>query len=198
MKSTNETSDESISEEKLIILDIDETLLHAATSPLGIGVDHKTARTFIYKRPHVDEFLNFCGKHFRVAVWTTASAAFAEEIFSRVFKLNYALEFLWSASHCSDQRGIGDVYDYPCKNLMKLEKIGYCLKDISMIDDTPEKLRQTPRNLMQVKAFRGDKDDDELNFLAPYLLTLKSANDICAIEKTNWKHGISIAETESW
>ena len=45
--------------DKLLILDIDETLVHATEEDLGRACDFETDWYVVYKRPHVDEFLDF-------------------------------------------------------------------------------------------------------------------------------------------
>lgn len=54
--------------EKLIILDIDETLIHAIGSLLDIGCDFKAEAYFVCRRPFLQEFLDFCFSNFKVAV----------------------------------------------------------------------------------------------------------------------------------
>lgn len=65
---------------KLLILDIDETLLHATQEHLGRDWDFETEIYLVYKRLYVDEFLAFCFDNCDIAVWTSAGKDFASSI----------------------------------------------------------------------------------------------------------------------
>ena len=58
-------------EKKLLILDIDETLIHATEKPLDYQWHFKTDLYFVYCRPHLNCFIDFCNKNFKIAIWTT-------------------------------------------------------------------------------------------------------------------------------
>ena len=65
--------------QKLLILDLDETLIHATEKPLENKADFRTKLYHVYKRPYVEMFLEFCQEHFLVGVWTTAGTDFAND-----------------------------------------------------------------------------------------------------------------------
>lgn len=67
---------------KLLILDLDETLIHAVEQPLERTADFKTDFYYVYKRPFVNEFLEFCFQTFKVGVWITAGEYFARDVCS--------------------------------------------------------------------------------------------------------------------
>jgi TFIIF-interacting CTD phosphatase-like protein len=54
----------------LPILDLDETLIHAAEEPLGHEHDFLIGTYRVYRRPHLAEFLTSCSAAFRLAVST--------------------------------------------------------------------------------------------------------------------------------
>lgn len=183
-------------EKKLLILDIDETLLHASTFELDRDLDYhaRTARTYVYKRPHVHDFLSFCGRHFRVAAWTSASEMFAREIFGSVFSLDYDLEFLWSSAMCTPVTAPSPSEEgIPLKDLNKVSALGYDLEQIVMVDDTPEKLKLHPHNLVQVRPFYGDPEDRELLALMAYLEKVSKLDSVYASDKPPWRKGAAAA-----
>lgn len=59
--------------DKLLILDLDETLIHATAEKLSIQEDFLFDKYFVYKRPHLDWFLSEISKHFKVGIWSSAS-----------------------------------------------------------------------------------------------------------------------------
>jgi RNA polymerase II subunit A small phosphatase-like protein len=173
--------------EKLLILDLDETLLHASEHPLDAPADFRLAEYHVYLRPEVAQFLEFCRAHFRVAVWTSSTELYATAIVDYLFGSAYPLEFVWARQRCTR------VFDgelqshYWVKDLKKVRRRGYPLEKVLMIDDTPEKLSRHYGNLVRVRAFEGDNTDAELRRLMPYLLKLKAAENVRAVEKRYWR-----------
>ncbi len=68
-------------EKLLVILDLDETLIHA--NPIALerqDWDFEYESYKVYKRPFLDEFLKELPKHFKVAVWSSASDDYVQYI----------------------------------------------------------------------------------------------------------------------
>ena len=172
---------------KLLILDIDETLVHAREIPLQRDPDFKTSLYHVYKRPYVDEFLQFCREHFNVAIWTTGGSEYAQQVFEHLFPEDYPLAFLWASERCTRRYDPDRQQPYVIKNLHKLKKKGYRLEQVIMIDDTPQKLEKNYGNLVAVTEWTGDANDRELLHLIEYLSLLKDADNIRSIEKRNWQ-----------
>ena len=172
---------------KLLILDLDETLIYATEKPLERRADFQTELYYVYKRPHVTEFLEFCREHFSVAVWTTAGAAFAEEVVEKVFPSGYPLEFLWSRERCTKVYDADELEHYLVKDLAKLKRKGYRLESTLIVDDTPRKLERHYGNLIGVTEWLGDANDSELLILTEYLLELKEVSNVRNVEKRGWQ-----------
>jgi len=69
----------------LLVLDLDETLVHATSPPLGRPCDFMTEEFFVYVRPGLTEFLEGIVNDFEVAVWTSSSEAYARQFTQRAF-----------------------------------------------------------------------------------------------------------------
>ncbi len=174
-------------DKKLIVLDLDETLIYAKEEELSIPYDFKTSLYFVYKRPYMKEFLNFCLENFKVAVWTSSGEDYAQAIVRKLFSKNYPLEFVWARQRCI-QSFDPESLDYLwVKDLKKVKRRGYKLEQVIMIDDTPAKLRRNYGNLVRVSPFEGSQVDKELLFLMDYLKLLLKEENIRAVEKRNWK-----------
>jgi RNA polymerase II subunit A small phosphatase-like protein len=65
---------------KLLILDLDETLVWGTTTPLARVPDSSVGEYSLYRRPGLDEFLLFAFDAFRVGIWTSSSEAYATEV----------------------------------------------------------------------------------------------------------------------
>ena len=88
---------------KLLILDLDETLLHATSKELSISPDFTCCQYNVYERPFVHEFLNYVFERFEVAVWTSSSEDYAECIVKELFFDPSLLQFVWARSRCTPQ-----------------------------------------------------------------------------------------------
>lgn len=172
---------------KLLILDVDETLIHATAEKLERDSDFETSLYFVYKRPFLDEFISFCFSHFRVAIWTSAGEEFAKEVVNHVFSKHGAPEFLWSDQKCTPRFNSETFETVPVKNLDKVKNKGFHLDSVIMIDDTPEKLSRHYGNLVRVKEYTGQEEDSELKILMHFLADLKDVQSVRKIEKRGWQ-----------
>jgi RNA polymerase II subunit A small phosphatase-like protein len=124
--------------EKLIILDLDETLIHASDHRLPIESTYfEVGHYYVYKRPYLDQFLEFCLSEFKVAVWTSSNALYAKPVIEEIFKSEDNLQFWWSREKCTwkfDPET--QSYDW-LKDLKKVRRKGFNLEHVIMIDDTP-------------------------------------------------------------
>lgn len=127
-------------QKKLLILDLDETLLYATSLPFEHKADFRFEHYHVYLRPHLHEFLAFCQQYFRLAVWTSSSEDYAQCVVENIFGLEHALEFVWARRRCT-QRFDPETMSYEwSKNLDKLKRKGQDLSQVIMLDDTPRKL----------------------------------------------------------
>jgi len=60
-------------------LDLDETLVHSSFTPvpnadfvISLTLENAIHRVYVSKRPGVEDFLAFCGKHFEVVMFTAS------------------------------------------------------------------------------------------------------------------------------
>ena len=85
--------------DKLLVLDMDETLVHA--DERLVHHEFVVGPYRVVRRPHVARFLAFVFEHFAaVGVWTAASRGFAEPVLDQLLDRR-RLEFLWCADRCS-------------------------------------------------------------------------------------------------
>jgi len=56
----------------LLILDLDETLIHATTEKLSTDSDFTYADYYIYRRPYLHLFLIDMSLYFQLAIWSSA------------------------------------------------------------------------------------------------------------------------------
>lgn len=173
--------------DKLIILDLDETLVHATQEELDIPCDFQFDKYFIYERPYLRQFLTDLSKHFELGIWSSAGDDYVSEIVRHIKPGQVDFVVVWGRSKCSLKRDlVFDTHSFE-KRLEKLKKKGFRLEQILIVDDTPSKSRQNFGNAIYIKEFTGDKNDQELQFLYEYLLTFKTVDNVRAIEKRRWR-----------
>ncbi|MDX8404529.1 MAG: HAD family hydrolase [Mariprofundus sp.] len=179
---------------QLLILDLDETLIHGSEEELDQPADFQVGQFLVYERPYLREFMNFCREHFIVAVWTTATPNYAEAILHKVCGHDYPFEFIWCRERCT-ARGEGNDGEFRwIKDLKKVQKNGWNLNRMLVVEDKPENLARQYGNVIRITPYSGDRDDQELKRLMPFLLELKGIENIRKIEKRGWKHSFKIGE----
>ena len=172
--------------QKLLVLDLDETLVHASEVELDRPADLQVADYHVYKRPHVDAFIDFAFSRFRVGVWTSSGEGYAQPLVEQLMP-GRTPEFVWSAKRCTTVRDWETGHYSNQKRLAKLKRRGFRLEHIIGIDDTPSKYAQNYGNLVLVQEFIGDPEDDELAILPAYLEHLAVQPNIRSIEKRRWR-----------
>ena len=87
--------------DKLLILDLDETLIYATEEPLDRESDFRVGPYYVYQRPHLEQFVTTCLGWFEVAVWTSSTRAYAIPVIEAIFPDPAALAFVWTSDRCS-------------------------------------------------------------------------------------------------
>ena len=177
--------------DKLLLLDLDETLIHAVTAPLREAADFHFDLFHIYKRPGLEQFLINIAHHFTLGVWSSASNEYVEEIVKMITPDAIEWFMIWGRSRCTTKRDYNlDTYYFE-KRLDKVKNKGFKLEQIIIVDDSPEKSRSNYGNAVYIEPFVGDRNDRELTYLYDYLLTLKEVSNIRTIEKRGWRYQMS-------
>lgn len=180
----------------LLVLDLDETLIHASELPLHRAADYIVYGYHVYRRPHLDAFLASCFEHYAVGIWSSASDEYVEAVAKLIVSEPDKLEFVWGHSKASfsrvrrdDGNSFFDPWNHRhyLKPLAKLKRFGWSLDQMLIVDDTPEKCARNYGNAIYPREYDGRDDDDELRLLARYLETLKDAPSLRRLEKRYWR-----------
>ena len=190
---------------KLLILDMDETLLHTECFrdidyleegsydfkfPLGGGGwSNDEHWYFTLKRPFLDEFMNYAFDNFKVAIWTAGGSDYASEAISRSGLDKNKLEFFWARERCTMKYDFETGFRYGVKNLEKVHKsLGWDLNNVLIVDDVQKTAINNYGNLIHIKEFCNDRSDIELKKLMNYLDKIKDSNNFRSIEKRGWSN----------
>jgi RNA polymerase II subunit A small phosphatase-like protein len=180
-----------IMEEKLLILDLDETLIFSSEKKLPFKEDFVVANYFVYKRPGLTKFINFAIDNFQLGVWSSSTSDYTEIIVNNIFDSPNILRFIWSRERCTAKVDLETREQYWIKDLKKVKKIGFDLEKVLVLDDSPEKLQRNYGNHIPILSYTGDLKDNELLKLITYLDKIKDKNSFRNIEKRDWRFSCS-------
>jgi carboxy-terminal domain RNA polymerase II polypeptide A small phosphatase len=170
----------------LVVLDLDETLIHGSTSIAREVADFDSGPYRCLIRPHALDLIDSLLDQFEVAVWTSAGELHAQSVVDALFDSRDDIAFLWTASRCTDHRDFENDRTVSLKNLKKLRRYGYELDRVIAIDDSPEKHMRNYGNLIRVEPWFGESDDNQLAFLADYVSWVSTHDDVRRVEKRGW------------
>jgi TFIIF-interacting CTD phosphatase-like protein len=152
-----------------------------------VRADFQVGPYHVYRRPFLGEFVAAASGWFDLAVWSSASASYVDEVVQNVFGVPNALRFVWACDRCTRRYHPELQEPYYAKNLSKLRKLGFALERILMVDDSPEKLAQHYGNHIRVSPFTGNESDTELRDLLPFLESLRTIENVRQVEKRFWR-----------
>jgi RNA polymerase II subunit A small phosphatase-like protein len=172
----------------LLILDIDETLLHSAERPLERTADVLVGPYHVYLRPNLSEFLTGCARCFRLAVWSSSGADYVSAVTGAAFPTGIALEFVWSRTRCVSRFDAERQETYYVKDLKKVKRLGFDLDRTLIVEDTAQKVERNYGNAIYVRPYVGEADDGELLQLGRYLESISDLPNVRQLEKRGWRY----------
>lgn len=186
----------------LVVLDLDQTLIYSTSSTLDREPDFADAYN-TYWRPGVHEFLTACLQEFEVGIWTASTRDYAEPILQALGFLD-RFSFVWCRERCAvcmtrtyDPWAMSSGTYELLKPLQKLTRRGYDKRRVVFVDDSPDVLRRSYGNLVWVRPYLGDTEDQELALLLPYLRDLQQHDNIRTIEKRGWQSRVEQDQPEA-
>lgn len=171
----------------LLILDLDQTLIHTSATKLEYDYNMVVREWFIYFRPFCRSFLRDCQQFFDVAIWTASTRNYAIPIVTQLFQNYPPPSFIFTIEQCNRYiTGDGDILIV--KSLERVTNLGYPLSRILIVDDRPEMYCNDWSNGVPILPFTGDIVDSELLFIQPYLEALSLLSDVRDVNKEKWRH----------
>lgn len=182
----------------LVVLDLDETLFHSTATPLeGRKHDFRVGSYYTYKRPGVAAFLKalFADKRFSPAVFTAASRDYATVALRGLgvneddLTLFFSDERLVRSYVSPDSLYYGQSHYYFFKDLKKvrnaLNKWSY--KRMVAVDDLPRNFHRQYSNLVLVKPYEGQAEENPFPKLLAFLGHLAELDNVRPTEKRGWQ-----------
>jgi len=170
---------------KTLVLDLDETLVHSTFEPvqnpdiiLPVRIQGMTYKINVIKRPGVEEFLARAGELFEVVIFTASLSEYAEPLVKMIDETNVVSSLLYR-QHCTLLNG---VY------VKDMSIMGRDIRDIILVDNSPNSFFLQPENAYHIKNFFDDKTDRELYRLTSFLEKIINVEDVRPIESFRQKY----------
>ena len=195
-------------EKPLLILDLDEVVVHTITSQFSSIKTYKNPNWITFEKANLTnnfkdtyyhffvrngffEFYNKIKEHYQVGIWSSSAPDYVYNIVKNVFKNPEELSFIWSRNKTVEvplnkYQPTSDYQSKYIKDLIKLRRRGVSLKQTVVADDTPLKLERQYGNLIPIKPYKAESEDDVFYKLYEYLISLKNENNFRIIEKRFW------------
>lgn len=144
---------------QLIILDLDETLIHTAYAPIeGTELKARRGYFYLYERPHLKSFLDRCSAEYDLAIWSASKADYVRWIIRSTVLSEYSFVFINTRKNCKRIFGNGGRVEY----LKDLTAYLPLYEKVIMIDDVPKMV--TPIECcIKAPEFRGGVDEFLMN-----------------------------------
>lgn len=159
-----------------LVLDIDETLVHASfntAKPFDtrLTIETETERGYIYVayRPRLREFLDFVAPLFEVVVFTASMSVYAEQLMNQLDPQRKLGNLRLFREHCTELRQA---------RVKDLSLLGRPLEKVAIIDNSHVAYLFQPRNAIPIVSWFDDRNDREFERLMPMLAELAKADDV--------------------
>ena len=172
-----------LSNKKMLVLDLDETLVHASFDPptmrnadfvFNATIDQVPRTIHVLIRPYTEQFLAEIANYYDVVVFTSSIPEYAGYVIDKIDKYHVVKGRLFRADCDLNKNGL---------HLKDLKKLGKNLKDIIIIDNCPISYELNEDNGIPIEAWYSDLEDNELLKLIPFLKYLSKVDDVRPILK---------------
>lgn len=144
---------------------------------------------FVYKRPHLDKFLEQMKSAYALAVWSSGTELYVMELLAHIAP-DIKFEFVFGRNRCSRRFDPERKDHFFLKDLKKVKERGCDLDRVLILEDEPRKVSRHYGNLVYVRPYYGERSDEELLKLARYLLSIKDETNLRSIDKRLWRKGV--------
>ncbi|KAM3131143.1 hypothetical protein pb186bvf_016723 [Paramecium bursaria] len=159
---------------KLLILDLDETLVHTCSqkdNPQVLIKANDSTMIGVNLRPHLQQFLDTLKNYYQIFVFTASSPAYATAIIDFIDPNQHSILGIFTRGHCMETKN-----GFMIKDLRILKDIN--LKDVIIVDNLSHSFGLQIDNGVPILEWQNDPKDQELKFLAEYLIEASFQNDI--------------------
>lgn len=158
---------------KMIILDLDETIWHSTYEKLNRKHNLTYNLLNVYVRPNSGPFIRMLLQEFKVGIWTSAKANYAEHILKHT-PLDFSkndFDFFYTRKDCIvDESHDQLVYRKGLKRICS--EFDLQPQDCLIIDDRPDGWLNDTDQLFLIDEYRGQEHDRALIALIKEMIAL--------------------------
>lgn len=175
---------------KLLVLDLDETLIHADIDFLLNKNKYEKILYFdqpyekniqipLILRPHLYKFLDYISQYFEIYIFTASEKEYADTILDYIEKDKKYFSKRFYRDSC--------IFVEPGLYIKDLRIFkNYPIKDIIIVDNSLFSFANQINNGILVTSFYDDENDDFLECLMDYLDNIRNLNDIREANKESF------------
>ena len=165
------------------VLDLDETLIYTTDEPPSVldydyftVNDHDNSIYYVYKRPHLDNFLKRLSTLGRIIVFTASEERYATQVINNIAKsITIEAAYFRNVKFPILQSCIQQPYGY----VKKLKNIGLNLKKSVIVDDSPISYKENSDNAIAIKGWqKGQEKDRELLRVIEIIEQIHNSKDV--------------------
>ena len=165
-----------VKHKKTLVLDLDETLIHASKVPIGkpdyVVKLSDSSRFYILRRPGLEEFLQRMSQLYELVIYTSSEKEYATSIIDKIDP-HHRIRTILHRDHCL-------LSPYGLDKDLLL--IGKDLKGVIFIDNLEENFRLQRDNGLKISDFYSNRKDEELKKLIPFLESMVDVPDVRPIK----------------
>ena len=162
--------------EYTLVLDLDETLIHASVSwfqnsdfSFFVGFGGQRHRVHAKKRPGLKEFLEKVSQMFECVLFTASQECYAGKILDLIDPEKKYFKYRLFRNSCIEVQG----------NYVKdLRVLGRDLRKVILVDNSPICSLYQQSNIIPIPSWFNDEKDPALQWLVPILKRLKAERDV--------------------
>jgi TFIIF-interacting CTD phosphatase-like protein len=165
---------------KLLVLDLDETLIHTVFTENN---EYK-----VHKRPNLDAFLSYLSRvnniDYKIGIWSAGSEEYVNKIVKDHISKFFTPLFILSRNDC--KTCVNRHYKTLCK-ISSITKGSILLSDILIIDDLNNTTGRYDLNHLVIKKFNDVSDEDDDTFIKLIKLLDNNKNETVQHIILDWK-----------
>lgn len=164
-----------IDERPILVLDLDETLIHSNFQPISnpdfictYGEEHNKQLNYVRIRPGARELLNYLSLFYQIVIFTAGIERYAKEVIQKLDTQKVVSKVFYRDSCIPSNRGY----------IKDLRVISSCLSRVIIVDNNPISFYVQPENGIECTTWIDDDFDSELFFLTNYLYFIRNDLDL--------------------
>ncbi|OMJ95454.1 hypothetical protein SteCoe_1222 [Stentor coeruleus] len=167
---------------KTLILDLDETLVHAEDNPINCHVCLKIpikGQIGLNLRPYCFDLLKFASKEFEVIIFTASQKSYADAIIDHLDPLHLFVHHRLYREHCTAN------HEHYIKNIERIADRN--IKDIIIVDNSIISFLFHLDNGVPISTWYSNINDFQLKLLIDYLKLMIPVNDIREVNRPSFQ-----------